>query len=201
MIIHYKNAIIKYTTSVYEPSEDSYLLAEAALSEIKGSERVLEVGCGSGIISAVIKANTKAAITGIDINPYAAACTKENGVDVIIGDLLSCIKGKFDIIIFNPPYLQDIKEKIAGDKITKNWINVALDGGDDGRRIIYRFLEEAGSRLVENGRVLMVVSSLTGIDEVSSKMRSLNYIVGEKCQERFMFEQLAVLSGTKRGGV
>ncbi|MDP2841713.1 MAG: methyltransferase, partial [Candidatus Methanoperedens sp.] len=192
MIIHYKNAIIKYTTSVYEPSEDSYLLAEAALSEIKDKERVLEVGCGSGVISAVIKANTKAAITGIDINPYAAACTKENGVDVIIGDLLSCIKGKFDIIIFNPPYLPDIKEKIAGDKITKNWINVALDGGDDGRRIIYRFLEEAGSRLVEDGRILMVVSSLTGIDEVISKMRSLNYIVGEKGRERFMFEQLVV---------
>ncbi|MFZ2412166.1 MAG: HemK2/MTQ2 family protein methyltransferase [Candidatus Methanoperedens sp.] len=201
MIIHYKNAVIKYTTSVYEPSEDSYLLAEAALSEIKDKERVLEVGCGSGVISAVIKANTKAKITGIDINPYAAACTKENGVDVIIGDLLSCIRGKFDIIIFNPPYLPDIKEKIAGDKITKDWINVALDGGDDGRRIIFRFLEEAGSRLVENGRILMVVSSLTGIEEVSSKMRSLNYIVGEKGRERFMFEQLAVLSGTKRGGV
>lgn len=200
MIIHYKNAVIKYKTSVYEPSEDSYLLAGAALSEIKDKERILEVGCGSGIISAVIKANTKAAITGIDINPYAAACTKENGVDVIIGDLLSCVKGKFDIIIFNPPYLPEIKEKIAGDKITKNWINVALDGGDDGRRIISRFLEEAGSRLVDNGRILMVVSSLAGIDEVKAKMRSLNYIVEEKGQERFMFEKLAVLSGTKRGG-
>ncbi len=198
MIIHYKNAIIKYITQVYEPSEDSFLLAEAALSEIKGKENVLEVGCGSGIISAVIKANTGARIIGIDINPFAAACTKINGVDVIRGDLLSCIKGKFDIIIFNPPYLPNIKEKIAGDKITKDWINVALDGGDDGRRIIYRFLEEAESRLVENGRVLMVISSLTGIEEVKSKMISLNYAVEDKVQERFMFEQLTVIRGTKR---
>jgi hypothetical protein len=47
----------------------------------------------------------------------------------------------------------------------------------------------------------MVVSSLTGIEEVKSKMRSLNYTVGEKGQERFMFEQLVVLSGTKRAGI
>lgn len=195
MNIHYKNTVIKYTDSVYEPSEDSFLLAEAALSEIKGTERILEVGCGSGIISAVIKANTIAKITGIDINPYAAACTKENGVDAIRGDLLSCVKGEFDIIIFNPPYLP------GREGAKKDWITVALDGGHDGREIIFRFLEDALPHLVENGRILMVVSSLTGIEEVKSKMRSLNYTVGEKGQERFMFEQLVVLSGTKRAGI
>jgi len=79
-------------------------------------------GCGSGIISAVIKNNTQAKITGIDINPHAAKCTKENGVDAIRGDLLSCIRGKFDMIIFNPPYLPTKNDERTGD-----WINVALD--------------------------------------------------------------------------
>lgn len=192
MNIHYKNITIKATTSVYEPSEDSFLLAEAALSEIKDSERILEVGCGSGIVSALIKTNTKAKIVGVDINPYAAACTKENGIDVIRGDLLNAIKGKFDMIIFNPPYLPTTKEES-----TKDWINVALDGGYDGRRIIWRFLEEAGFHLVENGRILMLVSSLTGIDEVKSKMRAMNYAVEDLIQERFMFERLTVIKGTK----
>ncbi len=195
MNIHYKNTVIKYTDSVYEPSEDSFLLAEAALSEIKDSERILEVGCGSGIISAVIKANTTAKITGIDINPYAAACTKENGVEAIRGDLLSCVKGKFDMIIFNPPYLP------YHEGAKKDWIDAALTGGNEGREIIFRFLEDALPHLVENGRILMVVSSLTGIEEVKSKMRSLNYIVGEIGRERFMFEQLVVLAGTKRAGI
>ncbi|MDP2766797.1 MAG: modification methylase HemK, partial [Candidatus Methanoperedens sp.] len=81
---------------------------------------------------------------------------------------------------------------------TKDWINAALDGGCDGREIIYRFLGDAWNHLVENGRILMVVSSLTGIEEVKSKMKYLNYTVEEKGRERFMFEQLAVLSGTKR---
>ena len=192
MYIHYKNTTIKISPFVYEPSEDSFLLAEAALSEIKDSESILEVGCGSGIISAVIKTNTNARVTGIDINPYAAACARDNGVDAIRGDLLSCIKGKFDIIIFNPPYLPTNESERTND-----WINVALDGGYDGRGIIKRFLEEAGNHLVEKGRVLILVSSFTGIEEVKSMMKSLDYDIEEKNKERFSFEELLVIACAK----
>lgn len=192
MNINYKNTIIRTAPLVYEPSEDSFLLAEAALSEIKDNERILEVGCGSGIISAVIKANTSAEILGIDISPHAVKCTKENGVEVIRGDLLSCIKGKFDIIVFNPPYLPTGKEERTG-----GWIDVALDGGYDGKKVIYRFLESAGTNLVEKGRILMLLSSLTGVEEVKTKMKSLNYAVEDRIQERYMFEQLSVVIATK----
>ena len=192
MNIHYKNTIIKTNHHVYEPAEDSFLLAEAALDQIKGSERILEVGCGSGIISAIIKNNTGARITGIDINPYAAACTRDNGVEAIRGDLLNCIRGKFDIIIFNPPYLPTNESER-----TKDWINIALDGGSDGRQIINRFLEDAGSYLVDNGRILMLLSSFTGIEEVKSKMKSLGYEIEEKNTERISFEQLLVIAATK----
>jgi len=191
MNIHFKNTIIKITPDVYEPCEDSFLLAQAALSIIQNSENILEVGCGSGIISAVIKNNTKARITGIDINPHAVQCTKENGVDAIRGNLLSCTKGKFEIIIFNPPYLPTKDEERTGD-----WINVALDGGNDGREIINRFLVEACDHLVENGRILMLVSSFTGIEEVKSKMISLGYFVKEISKERYNFEELLVIAGT-----
>ncbi len=192
MNINYKNATIKTRPLVYEPSEDSFLLVESALSEIKGCEKILEVGCGSGIVSAVIKANTKASIVGIDINPHAAKCTKDNGIEVIRGDLLSCIKGKFDMILFNPPYLPTTEEERM-----EGWLNVALDGGHDGRRIIYRFLEDAGDHLAKSGRIVMLLSSLTGIEEVKSKMESLGYAVEDKREERLMFEQLIVIVAKK----
>jgi release factor glutamine methyltransferase len=191
MNIHFKNTEIKIIPEVYEPCEDSFLLAQAALSLITNSDRILEVGCGSGIISAVIKNNTQAMITGIDINPYAVQCTKDNGVEAIRGDLLRCIKGDFDIIIFNPPYLPT-----NDDERTSDWINIALDGGNDGRDIINRFLEEARDHLVENGQILMLVSSFTGIEEVKSKMISLGYNVEEIRKERYNFEELLVIAGT-----
>ena len=128
MNIHYKNTIIKTNHHVYEPAEDSFLLAEAALDQIKGSERILEVGCGSGIISAIIKNNTGARITGIDINPYAAACTRDNGVEAIRGDLLNCIRGKFDIIIFNPPYLPTNESERTKDWINLHWMAGMMAG-------------------------------------------------------------------------
>ncbi len=191
MNIHFKNTEIKIIPDVYEPCEDSFLLAQAALSIIYNSQKILEVGCGSGIISAVIKNNTQARVTGIDINPHAAKCTRDNGVDAIRGDLVSCIKGKFDIIIFNPPYLPT-----NDDERTSDWINIALDGGNDGRDIINRFLEEARDHLVENGRILVLVSSFTGIEEVKSKMISLGYYVEEISKERYNFEELLVIAGT-----
>ncbi|MCX9084132.1 MAG: class I SAM-dependent methyltransferase [Candidatus Methanoperedens sp.] len=191
MNIHFKNTRIKITPEVYEPAEDSFLLAEAALPRILDSNRILEIGCGSGLISAVIKNNTKAQIIGIDINPHAVKCTKDNGVDAIRGDLLSCVKGKFDLIIFNPPYLPTNDEERTDD-----WINAALDGGNNGRKIIDRFLLKAREHLVDNGRILLLVSSFTDIEEVKSKMLSLGYFVEEICKERYNFEELLVIAGT-----
>ena len=193
MNIRYKNTSVNIIENVYEPSEDSFLLADAVLSEIPECERILEVGCGSGLISAVIKANTKASVIGIDINPHAAKCTKENGIDVIRGDLLSCIKGLFDLIIFNPPYLPT-----GDEERQKGWLNVALDGGYDGRKVIYRFLKDAGRCLVPGGKILMLVSSLTGIEEIRSQMSSLGYIVEDNRHEKYLYEQLTVLSALKK---
>jgi release factor glutamine methyltransferase len=192
MNMKYRNACVNTTQQVYEPSEDSFLLAETALSEIKDSEKVIEVGCGSGIISAVIKANKKVSIIGVDINPFAVECSKKNGVEVIMGDLLTCIKGKFDTIVFNPPYLPTCEKERTND-----WLGTALDGGENGRMIIYRFIRDAGKRLAENGKILMVVSSLTGIEEIKSEFYSLGYEVRDGSQERISFEQITVLIATR----
>ncbi len=192
MHIRFREIVVNILPQVYEPSEDTFLLAEAALSEIMNSERVLEVGCGSGLISAVIKSNTGASVVGIDINPFAVKCSRENDVQTIRCDLLGPIKGKFDIILFNPPYLPTNE-----DERTEGWLNVALDGGNDGREIINRFIKEANDCLKDHGKILLLVSSLSGIEDIKSSILSLGYSIREKVTERFDFEQLVVLVATK----
>jgi release factor glutamine methyltransferase len=146
-------------SQVYAPEADSYLLLEAARMEVKPGDRVLEVGTGSGLIAAEL-----AGITGVvatDINPHAAVCARNKGADVVQCDLFCGIRGSFDLILFNPPYLPTRPEERIDD-----WLEHALDGGTSGRDVIGRFSEQAASVLAAGGRILLLISSLTGLPEV-----------------------------------
>jgi release factor glutamine methyltransferase len=196
--IEYKKARVKLgdTDLVYEPAEDSFLLADVALKEAEPGMRVLEVGTGSGFISAVLKAN----ILGIrmfatEINPHAALCAKKNGVEVIRTDLFRGIKLKaseslFNLILFNPPYLPTCREeKLPG------WLNYAFDGGKSGRETLDRFLEEVKLYLRPGGKILVLISSITGLEAVMEKMRKLGFEAEVVGRTKVSFEELLVVRG------
>jgi release factor glutamine methyltransferase len=146
-------------SQVYQPEADTYLLLDAARTEVKPGDRVLEVGTGSGLIVAEL-----AGVTGViatDINPHAALCAREKGIDVVRNDLFSGIRSTFDLIVFNPPYLPTLSEDRIDD-----WLEYALDGGMNGREVIGRFAAEVGRVLAPGGRILLLISSLTGVPEV-----------------------------------
>jgi len=144
---------------VYQPEADTFFLLEAALTEVKPGDRVLEVGTGSGLIAADLGRVTDVIAT--DINPHAATCAKKKGVEVIQSDLFYGIRSTFDLILFNPPYLPTQPEETIDD-----WLEYALNGGENGRVIIERFAEHIGSILAPGGRILLLISSLTGLPEV-----------------------------------
>ena len=172
---------------VYKPAEDTYLLLKAAMAEARGSERVLEVGCGSGLISRNLVPRVRE-VLATDINPFAVSMVREYGIPVIRADLFRGIKAKFDLVIFNPPYLPTSEEeKTAG------WMNFALDGGESGRETIKRFFEALGSHLTPGGRALILLSSLTGLAEVKKMAYDLGFDVSEVAIEKHFFEQLYIL--------
>ncbi|HJJ98919.1 MAG TPA: methyltransferase [Methanocorpusculum sp.] len=145
---------------IYFPAEDTRLLIRAALTEIRESDRVLEVGTGSGAVArAVMAVSPQTAAT--EINPHAAAYAAAEGVPVVQGNLLDPIRGKFDLILFNAPYLPTKPEERIND-----WLEFALDGGETGREVIERFLPAAASHLAKSGRILLLVSSSTGLPEL-----------------------------------
>lgn len=190
--ISYRNAKVNLAEQVYEPAEDSYLLADTALELVKDDMNVLEIGTGTGFVSAVLKANRKIGLVATEINPCAASCAKSNSIDVIRTDMFTGLKSNhlFDIIIFNPPYLPTSEdEKIPG------WLNYAFDGGFDGRKDIRPFMEHVSAYLKPKGIVLLLVSSLTGIKEVRKEMELHGFnsqvIASKKCS----FEKLVVIKG------
>ncbi len=145
---------------VYSPAEDSDLLLRAALAEVRPTDRVLEVGTGSGYVAAGLLGRAPN-VTATEINPHAARCARGRGVAAVRTDLVAGLSGPFDLILFNPPYLPTAPEERIDD-----WLEYALDGGPTGRVVIERFVADAGRVLSPFGRILLLVSSLTGLDEV-----------------------------------
>ena len=177
---------------VYQPAEDSGLLAEAAVESAHG--RVLEVGTGSGWVAARIAAERDLDVVASDLNPHAARQARERGVEGVVADLLAPFReDAFDTVCFNPPYLPTDPDNEWGD-----WMERALSGGESGRELIEPFLADVGRVLAPGGVVLLLVSSLTGYDEVLALIDDAGFDHEVAVEESFPFETLTVLRLDRR---
>lgn len=171
---------------VYQPEADTFLLCRATCTCAKPDDSVLEVGTGSGYIAAALQGSCS--VVGLDINPHAVKAAKASGVEVVRSDLCDAVRGPFDLIIFNPPYLPTRPEERIDD-----WLEYALDGGLTGRDVIARFAREVGRVLAPDGRILLLISSLTGYDEVVDLFIKAGYRVSLAAEEKVCDELLSVL--------
>lgn len=178
---------------VYPVEEDTLLLLETALAEVRAGDRVLEVGTGSGHIAASLLGRV-AGVVAIDINPHAATTARSRGLEVIRTDLVAGVRGLFDLVLFNPPYLPTAPAERLDD-----WLEYALDGGPDGRNTIVRFLEELDGVLAPDGRALLLVSSLTGVDEVRALADGEGFAASVSGEATTEGERLLVLLLMRKG--
>lgn len=176
-------------TDVYQPAEDSRLLATVAVETIDEHETVLEVGTGSGYVAEHIAAETGARVVATDLNPHACTAARERGVEVLRGDLLAPVQlGVFDAVVFNPPYLPTEPDQERDD-----WMELALSGGESGRAVIEPFVRTVERVLTADGCVLMLVSSLTGVEEVVELAAAEGFSAVALRDESYPFESLTVL--------
>jgi release factor glutamine methyltransferase len=173
---------------VYQPAEDTRLLAEAVTDHVESGQRVLEVGTGSGFVAGMA-AGLGADVVATDVNPHACREARDQGLSVVRADLVSPFEpDTFDWVVFNPPYLPAPPELDRDD-----WQGKALSGGDDGRRVVDPFLASVGRVLAPGGNVLLLISSLTGIDEVLAFAADHGLAGEEVASEKHPFERLVVL--------
>ena len=192
-MIKYQGMEFQTCEKVYEPAEDTFLLAENL--KVKKTDRVLEIGTGTGII-AVITSKITENVIAVDINGYAVECARKNAkinqsdIDIRLGDLFDSVEDeKFDLILFNTPYLPTGEDERIDDEL-----EVAWDGGADGRLVIDRFIEQLPVHLSPKGRVQLVQSSLSNIEETTGRLMEKGFDVSITASERFFFEEVVVLT-------
>ncbi len=165
---------------IYEPSEDSLLLAKYVDKFAKG--KVLDIGTGNGIQAEAALKRTKV-VLAVDINKEAIEYVKNKGIKAKVSDLFSNVKGKYDLIIFNPPYLpeeelEDIESKLS------------TTGGKQGYEILERFFSQVDNYLNKNGKILIVFSSLTNKNKIDKIIKKNGFRFKLLEEEKVFFETL-----------
>ncbi len=145
---------------IYQPAEDSFFLNEFVEREMqnlkdKNNIKVLDMGSGSGIQgqTCIDLDVSPQNLTLVDINPSSINFLKNKFPmsKIIQSNLFERLKERYDIIIFNPPYLPE--DKFDKEKDTT--------GGKRGNEIINEFLRQAKKYLSKSGGILLLTSSFT----------------------------------------
>ena len=189
-----KDTKLLVLSNVYQPSDDSFLLAENV--KVKKKASVLDLGTGSGIqgINAAMQGAEK--VVSTDINEVALLNARKNAealgfskvFDFRKGNLFECLKQgeKFDVIVFNPPYVISDEKKYDD-----------LDGGVKGREVLDEFLKGFAGHLEKEGECFFLQSSINDESETIEILEKQGFEIDVVARKRLFFEELLVFRAFK----
>jgi release factor glutamine methyltransferase len=134
------------------------------------------IGSQVSILAETARKAGASKVLAADVNKESVAMVLSKNIEAQQSNLFSKISGKFDLIIFNPPYLPEDPEE---DKESR----LITTGGKKGDEIIVRFLNQASKRLNDNGKILILLSSLTPrkrIDKTIARHNLEKQLLGTK---------------------
>lgn len=186
----YSNFELEIPEQVYYAREDSELLANNIHAQ--KNSFVLDLGTGSGL-QAIIALSQGARVLSADIDDNALGACKENvkknklekNHSIRKSNLFSNISEKFDLILFNPPYVPTNEIRFLD-----------TDGGKNGRKIIDEFLKELPKHLNKNGKCLLLQSNLNGIKKTEEILKKLKLKFKIIARKKMFFEELIVIEIT-----
>jgi len=171
----------KVDKNVLIPRPDTETIIEEVLNDlyINSSKKILDIGTGSGcIIISILKERKKCFGIGIDISKKAVKLAKynakiqhiDNRVKFLNSDIDNFCRGKYDIIISNPPYIKRFEFNGLERDIKHHEPRVALDGGIDGYNKIRLIIEKSSDLIKKKGKLFLEL----GINQTRETLKILN---------------------------
>jgi release factor glutamine methyltransferase len=172
-------------SEVYSPSDDSLLMLDAVSNTPLQGKEVLDVGTGSGILGLFCAMHgAHVTVTDVDERALVSAqnAARSLGVDlrVTLSDLFSKVSARFDLVLFNPPY---VPSSSIEDR--------TVDGGKRGTELIGKFLDALPEHLIAGGSALLLVSTMNDSSALIAEHSEFCFSVVAK--RALFFEELQVL--------
>ena len=160
-----------YTFKVDErvliPRPETEILVRQAVSSLKDGDSMLDLCTGSGAVAVAVACETaktkRVSVTATDISEAALEIAKENAwknkanVNFIQSDLFENVRGRFNLITANPPYIKSSEIETLSKDVRDFEPRLALDGGVDGLDFYRRIAEKINRYLVRGGMCILEV--------------------------------------------
>lgn len=189
-VIDYKDYHQVIPKDIYSPLEDTYLMLSVLKNKLKiKKDSFLEVGSGNGLIMLEMY-DFFNNLTVVDIDPKVIIHLKNikkkfslKNLKIIKSDLFSKIENeKFDVIVFNPPYVPS--EKIEF---------LSTDGGKEGLEVIVPFLKSLKKHLNKKGVCYLLISSHNNLRKIYKTIKESNLKYKKIIEKNIFFEKLIVI--------
>ncbi len=162
--------------------------------------KVLDLGTGTGFLGIAASTSEKVGhVVFADINRDAIRLAKANvaGNRAVVrsrceffhSNIFSSVRylrKKFDLIIFNAPYLRS--EEVPDLEFSEMW-----EGGKEGIELSLRFLKESAKYLNSNGKIILVASSLSNIKRLRREISGMGFAVIREKKAHFFFEDIIAM--------
>ncbi len=137
------------------PRPETEIVVETALERAPAGSRVVDVGTGSGCIAISLeRTRPDLRVTGVDVSLAALAVAEKNrkalgsNIALVASDLLGSLRGTFDVVVSNPPYIPADEHAALGAEVRDYEPAFALTPGPRGTETIERLLDQVGNALL-----------------------------------------------------
>lgn len=176
---------------MYQAREDSYFLSEILKNYLKNLPKkekqkiiALDLGTGSCIQAETMRKEGIKNIACSDIDKEAIKTAKEKNFKAIYSSLFEKIKGKFNLIAFNAPYLPESRYDRQKD----------TSGGKEGNETILKFLRQVRKHLKKQGKIFLLFSSFTPKARILKEIRKQQFKIEKTYEKNLFFEKLFIYS-------